>query len=231
MSYEKAKDLLDPADKQNVPKAVNLIQNLLKLETEESIPMLPNIHMCYLVFTAKVFNCFMAPFITVTMSISQQIRSLSAYTHLATAMYIKSGLGFMNGALYADSQAIVKNIMFTAAKLQKLSPDIKYYITLEGTDRLENLFSNCRTQDHARNFDILQLSQKLSIAAEITAIFEKYPDLDRGHRRRNLDGASGIDHVNPASWIGDVRVGSVDLVQEWKNGRDDAEHMLQTYLG
>jgi hypothetical protein len=31
---------------------------------------------------------------------------------------------------------------------------------LEGTDRLEQLFSDCRTQDHARNFDVEQLAGK-----------------------------------------------------------------------
>ena len=61
-----------------------------------------------------------------------------------------------------------------------------YYILFEGTDRLENLFSQARTQDHARNFDILQLAHKLSIGAEIDAIFQKYPDLYHGHLRRNL---------------------------------------------
>lgn len=61
-----------------------------------------------------------------------------------------------------------------------------YYILFEGTDRLENVFSQVRTQDHARNVDILQLAQKLSIGAEIDAILQRHPDLDQGHIRRNL---------------------------------------------
>lgn len=61
-----------------------------------------------------------------------------------------------------------------------------YYILFEGKYYLENVFSQAHTQDHACNFDILQLAHKLSIGAEIDAIFQQYPDLYCGHLRHNL---------------------------------------------
>ena len=135
----------------------------------------------------------------------------------------------MTSALYADSQAIVKNIIFTVARLQLVDPDIDYHILFEGTDRLENVFSHVRTQDHARNFDIQQLSQKLSIGAEIDAIFQRYPD--RGHIRRNLVNARGIDHMNPKSWTGNVCVGDVDIKAQYMAGQKKANEILVTHFG
>jgi hypothetical protein len=79
------------------------------------------------------------------------------------------------------SQATVKNIIITIARMQVMDPMLKLYILLEGTDRLEQLFGDCRTQDHARNFDIGQLGGKLSVATLINAAMEHNPDLDRGH--------------------------------------------------
>ena len=65
---------------------------------------------------------------------------------------MKHTLEFMTSALYADSQAIVKNIIFTVAWLQLLDTSMDYYILFEGTDHFENFFSHVRTQDHACNF-------------------------------------------------------------------------------
>jgi hypothetical protein len=159
---------------------------------------------------AKVFEYFLLPFIDVEMDLSQQVKSLSTYAHLCTAMYFKHKLEFLTGALYADSQAIVKNIVFTIARLQLIDGTIEYYIIHDGTDRLERTFSNVCIQDHSRNFDIAQLGHKVSIASEINATMEQNPELDAGSRRLNLKDAKGIDHVNPKSWLGNVEAGRVN---------------------
>ncbi|KAH9922494.1 uncharacterized protein B0H18DRAFT_1212572 [Fomitopsis serialis] len=233
MSSEDARRLLDPADKQNVPKAVRLVQELLNVKELPTAELLPaRAHRHHLLsFFAEVLGYFVQPFITVSMSLSTQVCSLATYSHLLAAMWLRHGTAFMTGALYADSQAIVKNIIITTLRLQLLDDDIPFYIILEGTDRLETLFGDCRTQDHSRNFDILQLCQKLSIAAEISLIFERNPDLDRGHRRLDLKDAKGVDRVNPRSWVGDVRVGQVDVASEWARGRVNAQKLITQYLG
>ncbi|KAK6997165.1 hypothetical protein R3P38DRAFT_2798691 [Favolaschia claudopus] len=56
------------------------------------------------------------------------------------------------------------------------------------------------------------------------------PDIDRGHRKLKLSGALGIDHINPASWLGDVVVGNVNIPQEWDLGRKDADAVLEKYF-
>ncbi|KAF8884807.1 hypothetical protein BD779DRAFT_1442856, partial [Infundibulicybe gibba] len=227
MTLDKAQELMNPADKQNVPKAVSLIQELLRL-ADLPVPLAPNEarRRKSIIFIAKALGFFLLPFISIDMDLASQVRHLSAYAHLTAAMYLKHGLSFITGALYADSQAIIKDIVFTIARLQGIDQNIPYYIIHAGTDRLEGVFSDVRTQDHSRNFDALQLAQKLSVSAEINATFERNPDLDRGHRRLALTDAKGIDHVNPRSWTGNVRVGDVDLVSTWEQGRDMANHLL-----
>ncbi|KAI0753375.1 hypothetical protein C8Q80DRAFT_1096770 [Daedaleopsis nitida] len=224
MSAEKARQLLDPADKQNVPKAVNLLESLMDLQTHASPPSLPSEirRRETISFVADVLGHFTLPFISITMSLSEQIRSLSTYAHVAAVMWLQHGTRFITGALYADSQAIIKNIVFTVARLQLVDADLPFYLILEGTDRLEGIFSDCRTQDHSRNFDILQLAEKLSTGSLVQSIFERNPDLDRGHRRLVLKDARGVDHINPKSWIGNARVGDVELAAEWMRGQDDA---------
>ena len=180
MSVEKAHQLLDPSDKQNVPKAVTLVQSLLQLKDLHISPN-PTINRCRhaILFVAEMMGYFMQPFITVTMTLSKQVRSLATYAFLAAAIQIKHGTACLTGPLYADSQATVKNIIFTIARMQMMDPNLLLYILLEGTDRLEGLFGDCRTQDHARNFDIEQLAGKLSVATLINAAMEHNPDLDK----------------------------------------------------
>jgi hypothetical protein len=123
----------------------------------------------------------------------------SKYTHLVTALYRKHGTSFLTGALYTDSQAIVKNIIYTVTCLQLLDKTgkIPYYILLDGTDRLEGIFGEARTQDHGQNFDILQFVHKLCIGVEINAILERNPKLYRGHKHLNL--------LNAHIWLGRVK--------------------------
>lgn len=229
---DKARLLLDPADKQNVPKAVHLLQSLSKLATLDP-PVTPADiqRRDRLSFLADTFGFFTTPFIDVTLDLSEQIRRLSAYGHIIAAMFIQHGTAFMTGALYADSQAIVKNIAFVTARLQDVDPDLPFYIILDGTDGLEKLFCDLRSLDHARNVDILECARKLSTGAVVSSLMEKYPDLDRGHRRLNLVDAEGVDRVNPHSWKGDVIGGHVNVMAEWLRGRDLANRVLRKYFG
>ncbi|KAJ7938701.1 hypothetical protein B0H13DRAFT_1851287 [Mycena leptocephala] len=232
ITLEKAKILLDPGDKQNVLKTVSLVQHLDKLRSQP-MPLSPsdiqtrkNIN-----FFSEVLDHFVLPFITVEMSLSDQVQSLATYAFLAAALEIKHGSFCFTGPLYSDSQAVIKNIIFTIARMQIINPDLKFYIILEGTDRLEGVFGDCRTQDHARNFDIEQLAGKLGVGALINAAFQRNPDLDRGHRRLSLSGALGIDHVNPTSWIGNARVGDVDIPKRWEAGECAANALLEKRFG
>ena len=233
MSEEKARQLLDPADKQNVPKAVKLLHAICDLRKFSLDLLLPSeqsdLHRFH--FLGEVLSSFLFPFVDLNMSLDQQIISLVKYAHLICACWIRHGNSFMSGALYADGQAIVKNIVFSLVKQQILNETQDFYIILDGTDRLEQVFSDARTQDHSRNFDILQLSQKLATASTINNIFLRNPELDRGHSRLRLTDASGVDHVNPISCTGNLTSGSVNIQALWASGQQEANIVLKHYFG
>ncbi|KAH6884031.1 hypothetical protein BKA70DRAFT_1074403, partial [Coprinopsis sp. MPI-PUGE-AT-0042] len=233
LTTDRVDQLLNPVDKQNVPVAVNLLEEISTLDVDEmhELDLTNKIVFKRVQFLGQLFQYFVRPFTDVTMSLSDQIKSLSTYAHLTFALYRKHTTNFMGNALYADSMSVVKCIVWTTARLQLIDPEIQYYLMLVGTDLLEGTFSHVRTLDHARNFDLLQLAHKLSIATEIHSIFQRFPNLYRGHIRRNLEGAKGVDHTNPASWKGETRVGSVILAGAsgvWMQGRQSALSLLRS---
>ncbi|KAF9779440.1 hypothetical protein BJ322DRAFT_1113248 [Thelephora terrestris] len=222
--------LIDPADKQNVPKAVTLIQSLDQLKSLDITkynPSQTNEHNS-LIAVGKVFSSFMNPFTDINMSLSDQLTSLSKYAHTTSIIYSKHSTDFMTSALYADSQAVVKDIYFCVAKQKILDPQADFYIIHCGTDRLEMDFCLARTQTHHRNFDILDLTGKLATSSLIDAIYARNPELDAGSRRLNISHSVGIDHVNPKSWIGDVGVDKVSLQLCWEEGRKQAINLLSS---
>ncbi|KAH6906289.1 hypothetical protein BKA70DRAFT_1497863 [Coprinopsis sp. MPI-PUGE-AT-0042] len=212
VTEETAQSLLDPVDKQN--------------GIGQESPTATRV----LCFVGEFFNLFMQPFIDVSMDLSGQVEMLSTFAHVASALYLRNGTSFLTGALYSDCQAVVKSIMFTIARLQAIDPELAFHIIHEGTDRLENLFGDVCTQDHARNVDAKQVGEKLSVAALLNAAFTRQSDLDRGHQRLKVNDSFGVNHLNPQSWKGDVRVGQVDLPLQWANGRIKAIEMLQNYF-
>jgi len=132
---------------------------------------------------------FLQPFISVNMTLSEQVECLATYSFLAAGVQIKYGTVCMTGALYADCQAMVKNIFFTIACFQNIDPTLDFYILHEGTDQLECVFGDYQTLDHAKNFDAQQLLEKLSVATLIDSIMEHNPDPDKGHCRLTLKNA------------------------------------------
>ena len=150
MTEADANSLLYPTDRQNVPKAVSLIQHLVQVH-DLPVPSDQSKRNSQkkINFVSKMLGSFVLPFITVTMTLSTQLESLSIYSHLAAATWIKHGLACLTGALYADSQSIVKNTFITVTRLQVIDKALEFYLLMEGTDRLENLFCDCRTQDHS----------------------------------------------------------------------------------
>ena len=198
-------------------------------ELPPSLNPIVNVKQHAITFVADMFGYFLQPFISVNMSLSEQLECLATYAFLAAGVQIEHGTACMTGALYADSQATVKNIIFTIARLQTIDQTLGLYILHEGTDRLEGVFGDCRTLDHARNFDAQQLPEKLSLSTLINSVMERNPDLVRGHRRLSLRNAMGIDHINPKSWQGNVCVGDVNLREEWNKGRKRAEKILQNF--
>src|SRR5882672_10361455 len=113
--------------------------------------------------------------------------------------------------------------------MQMIGPEKALYLLLEGADCLEGLFGDCRTQDHSRNFDIEQLGQKLGVATLIHSTMQHNPDLDMSHCCLSLKNTMGVDHINPKSWRGTVKVGDIDLKAVWKKGQLKAKSIFEGY--
>lgn len=230
VSEERISMLLNPQDKQNVPIALDLIKELQSAQ----IPNTPEAtRIRHVTLLAELYSFFITPFTDPSLSLSSQVRRLSTYAHLIFALYRKHGSSFMKGALYGDSVSIVKSIIILIARWKTKDGEIRFYIIHIGSDRLEGVFSHVRTQDHTRNCDILQLGNKSCIGAEINRILLKWPELDRGHEKRDIKDSTGEDHINAASWdkAADLRVGSVSLDKEFHSGQSDAGAWLQKNLG
>lgn len=165
------------------------------------------------------------------MSLCEQVKSLIKYAHLTAALQIMHGSHCFTGALYADSQAVVKNVIFTVARMQLINPKLLLYLILEGTDRLEGLFGDTRTSRAGANFDIKELASRLANSSLIQAAFERNPQLDRGHRRLSLKDATGVDHVNCRSWLGLVEVGSFLLLIAWYEAQRESNQELIEEFG
>ncbi|KAJ6563762.1 hypothetical protein B0H10DRAFT_1843407, partial [Mycena sp. CBHHK59/15] len=115
------------------------------------------------------------------LSLSEQVTRLAKYAHLIVPIFCHHRTSFMPNQLYADSQTMVKNVVFCVAKQKLLDRsqkcDSKFHLCQCGDDRLEVSFSEARCQTHSRNHDSLELADKLSVTADIQEIMIKYPVL------------------------------------------------------
>ena len=213
-------------DHQNVPKAINLLSALYKLSklpkfVDEGINQ-------SLVLLGQLIGFLITPYTDSSMCLTDQLISLSAAGHLLLVLYRHNRTSFCPGQFYYDAQSFIKATFWYVAKQKVLNPAGSFYIIQTGSDRLENNFGIYRTMDHSHNVDILQLSHRASQAAEVLRIFADNPEIDRGHRRLNLQNVEGVDHTNPRSWTGDVTVNSVSLLSAWNTGRRKAQQLLQS---
>lgn len=178
----------------------------------------------------SLFRHIVIPFIQINLSLHEQLTHLSAAAHLSTFLFTVNGARSkaLQSLTFRDIILLVKNAYFCVAKTKVSSPDSNFYLILLGTDRLESTFGLVRSMVGTdKNADILQLSTRLSHAVECLNIFEKHPESDRGPKRLKLaavtdgngDVTAKVDHINPSSWEGDVRVANVSLVTSWNLGR------------
>jgi hypothetical protein len=118
--------------------------------------------------------------------------------------------------------------LYASAKTKVDDPNGNFWIILLGTDHLEVLYGILRTMvGNDANLDLLQLGLRLTGTTKVSTILAKYPHWDRAPRRLKLPALSKdglvihehVDHINLASWRGNVKVSQVVLQTCWKLGR------------
>lgn len=225
--------MLNPADSQDVPRAVEFISAVASLGSE-SIPFsyasdpsrLQEAQIISVI--GEMFASFMDLYITPDMTLTEQVISLVKFSHIAFILFRENRVNFMPNQLYGDMQTTVKNVLFCIAKQQEMDGTQPVYLFWMGDDRLEVLFGRARMQGgHNPNFSLKELVERLAAAVDLGAIFSRRPNLDRGARRLKVTCTEHMDHLNPESWTGDAIACRVDLENAWRQGQIAASAVLK----
>ncbi|KAJ8089166.1 hypothetical protein PM082_014414 [Marasmius tenuissimus] len=182
--------IMNPNDKQDVKLAYDLLRDLWTFKTTPERNSPGNADARTALFTLGTM-CFwlVFPYICVDLTLAEQLKYLSAASHLALALFRDGNAAkrFLPTALYLDIQFLVKNVYFCVSKAKVDDPSGEFYFTLLGTDRLETLFGLVHTLvANNVNLNILQLGNLLTGATEVATIFAKYPQWDKSPRRLSL---------------------------------------------
>ena len=226
--------VLNPADKQDVVLAYNLLKDLwclppadplssamLYLQAREALRLYGQL--CYhLIF----------PYICVELTLSEQLEHLSAAVHLVLALYVHDNArsSFIPNILFTDIGIMVKNVFFCVAKAKVDHPNQPFFLVLLGTDRLESLFGILRTMvGNDANLDILQLALRVTSTTEVSNILAKHPEWDKSPRRLRLPTVSktmdnfsnAVDHTGPRAYLHPNKLlpSGLTLATAWKRGR------------
>lgn len=227
--------LLNPNDRQDVKLAYDILQDIWSLPNPpaDAQPGFHQTRKCFKILGA-LFHHILIPYICIDLSLSEQLEHLSAASHLLLGLFAENEVTtkLMPTQLYVNIMIMVKNVYFCVAKAKVDDLHGNFWIILLGTDRLEVLFGILRTMVGSdANLDLLQLGLRLTGTIEVSTILAKYPHWDRAPRRLKLPALSRdgltihehVDHINPASWRGNVKVSQVVLQTCWKLGRRQVE--------
>ncbi|KZP08632.1 hypothetical protein FIBSPDRAFT_761107, partial [Athelia psychrophila] len=228
LSRETVADLVNPEDPQDVPRAVALMQALIKLSKLPSTGLNPKEQKDTgaLALLGVMLSSLLEPFVDINMSLTSQMTSLATYAFISFAIFKVHGTSFSSNQLYDDCQTMIKNAYFCVRKQQCMSPTSPFFLIQLGDDHLELHFCEVRCATHQCNVDISELSQKTAAAMDRHEIFERHRDWDRGHRRLKFVDSIAVDHINPRSWTGENIVGAVCLESTWLTGKATAEAAL-----
>ena len=174
--------LLNPTDRQDVPLCFTLMKEIWSLP-----PPAPTDKPGFvaarsaLLILGSLFQHPVLPFVQVSLSLHDQLVHLSAAAHLSTYLFTAHNARSkaMPSLTFKDIILLVKNAYFCVAKAKICTPDGKFYLILNGTDRLESTFGVVRSMvGNDANADVLTLGYRLSHAVECLNILSEHPAWD-----------------------------------------------------
>ncbi|KAJ7177628.1 hypothetical protein C8R46DRAFT_1029251 [Mycena filopes] len=228
---------LNPNDKQDVGLAFSLLRAIWSLPPApaDSTPQFVAAQDALRVFGKLAYHIVM-PYICIDMDLSAQLTHLSTAAHLLLDLYLYNDARtrFIPNQTYANLMIMIKNVFFCVAKTKVDIPDGKFWIILLGTDRLETFFGLIRTAIGTdTNVDLLQLASRGTHTTEVQVILAMNPEWDKPPRRLKLAAVTSsgdidpnVDHINPASCTGDLRVSQAIPLTCWRRGRTVAEGII-----
>ncbi|KAJ7679989.1 hypothetical protein B0H14DRAFT_3908259 [Mycena olivaceomarginata] len=198
--------LLNPDDPQDVPRAIDLIEALISLRDakapHEDIALASTLDSVWLL--GHVFENFAIPFITPNLSLSNQVTMLSTYAHLAFVLFREYRLSFMSNQLYGDTQSTVKNIRVSSPSLEMAG-------------------------GHNSAMNYKQGVERSGWACDIAGLYGRWRALHRESRRRRVTRTEHKDHLNAASWNGDLKTANCDLIDCWAMGEIEAIRIFREH--
>ena len=80
---------------------------------------------------------------------------------------------------------------------------------------------------HSRNFDFLELTERLIIVEQIEKVFENNP----GWRAKSKLNSTGeiVDHSSAINWSGNLKVDDLNIIQTWDYGFRHSKTILINY--
>ncbi|KAF8199231.1 hypothetical protein K438DRAFT_1759131 [Mycena galopus ATCC 62051] len=110
---DSVRKLLFPDDPQDVPRAVELMEAIIDFIAcnfgEVDADTAADFDSFRLL--AIMLKSILAPFITLDMSLTEQMTHLLTYTHILFTLFRMNRLTFMSNQLYRNSQSMIKNVL------------------------------------------------------------------------------------------------------------------------
>lgn len=160
-------------------------------------------------------------------NVSEHLTNLATMSFLLFAIFRECDTAFIAAQNYHNLQSVIKAKFMSVAKCLHFQIN-EYFIFLDSDDRLENFFGHLRAlAGVGRNFDLLQLEERVTILCRLMWIYSRHPDWDPGSRRLNIS----LDHWNTRSWTGDTQTVSVNLTVCWDGGMQRAKLILTPVFG
>ncbi len=174
-------DLFKPDDQQDVKLAYDMLKDIWSLpETASERPGFVTTRNAIRIL-GRLFKYILYPYICVDLSLSEQLKYLSAAAHLNLVLFRASKKDFFPTLLFSDIMIMIKNAFFCVAKVKVDDPDGVFYLILLGTDGLEKLFGILQTMvGNDSNLDESQLMGRLTGTTEAANILARHPEWDKG---------------------------------------------------
>jgi hypothetical protein len=226
--------LLYPDDPQDVPRAVELMNavialgdvNLTQPGIDTNVDIIADFDAIRIL--SRILHSLLRPFIDITLSLTQQVISISCCAHLLYACFRDQRRSLMPNQLYYDTQTLFKNVVFCIKKQQKLDPQAPFSLLDVGDDAIELCFAYLRMcGGHNSAINYKQSLDRLGAARDIGGVYSRNPDIAHGHRRLNLTRSESVDHIGHSMWVGDIISGNCDLQSAWEQGRHEAIDILR----
>ena len=136
--------VLDPTDKQDIVLAYALLKDLWSLPLADPISSTPTyikVHEALCIYGELAYH-LVFPYICIELSLSEQLKHLSAAMHLTLVLYVLDDARsqFIPTPLFLNIGIMIKNTFFCAVKVKIDHPNHLFFLVLLGTDHLESLF-------------------------------------------------------------------------------------------